>query len=153
MKIILLVDEVNTNFTRVAYEREQIKTFLLRNEGGLDHPLSMAFFSDKGTEIQNNSSRDGNALLASFDQHETGLRSIRRSEGFYGAVEKFQLSLTTLQSLTAKEAQVPGRKIVYLDQPGLAASLGPKRRVGRQGRGEAVCINRLRYPTRCARPA
>lgn len=130
VKIILLVDEVNTNFTRVAYEREQIKTFLLRNEGVLDHPVSMAFFSDKGTEIQNNSSRDGNALLASFDQHETALRSVRRSEGFYGAVEKFQLSLTTLQSLTAKEAQVPGRKMVVWISPGWPLLSGPNVELG-----------------------
>ena len=125
VKIILMVDEVNTNFTRVAYEREQIKMFLQRNGGVLDHPVSMAFFSDAGTEIQSNSSRDGNALLASFDQHETGLRSIRRSQGFYGAVERFQLSLTTLQSLTAKEAQTPGRKIVIWISPGWPLLSGP----------------------------
>jgi VWFA-related protein len=130
VRTILLVDEVNTNFSRVAYEREQIKIFLLQNGGVLDRPVSMAFFSDKGTEIQNNPSRDGNALLASFDQHETGLRSISRSQGFYGAVEKFQLSLTTLQSLTAKEAQLPGRKIVIWISPGWPLLSGPRVELG-----------------------
>jgi VWFA-related protein len=130
VKIILLVDEVNTNFSRVAYEREQIKIFLQQNGGRLDRPVSMAFFSDKGTEIQNNSSRDGNALLASFDQHETGLRSIGRAQGFYGAVEKFQLSLNTLQSLTAKETQLPGRKIVIWISPGWPLLSGPRVELG-----------------------
>jgi len=126
LQIILLVDEVNTNFSRVAYERDQIKRFLLQNEGSLAHPMSMAFFSDTGTDIQNMTSRDGNALLATFDQHETALRSIRRGEGFYGAVERFQLSLNTLQSLVAKEAQTPGRKMVIWISPGWPILSGPE---------------------------
>jgi VWFA-related protein len=125
VKIILLVDEVNLNFDRVAYERDQIKRFLLQNGGNLAHPVSMAFFSDAGTEIQDNASRDGNALLALFDQHETALRSIRRSQGFYGAVERFQLSLKTLTSLAAKEMQVPGRKMVVWISPGWPLLSGP----------------------------
>jgi VWFA-related protein len=125
VKIILLVDEVNTNFRRVAYERDEIKKFLQQNGGILAHPISMAFFSDAGTEIQDNASRDGNALLAAFDQHETMLRSVRRSAGFYGAVERFQLSLNTLQLLAAKEAQRPGRKIVVWISPGWPMLSGP----------------------------
>jgi VWFA-related protein len=125
VKIILLIDEVNTTFRRVAYERDEMKRFLQQDGGVLAHPVSMAFFSDTGTEIQNNASRDGNALLAAFDQHETQLRTLRRSAGFYGAVERFQLSLTTLQSLVAKESQVPGRKIVVWISPGWPILSGP----------------------------
>jgi VWFA-related protein len=130
VKIILLIDEVNTTFRRVAYERDQIKRFLQQNGGVLAHPVSIAFFSDTGTEIQNNASRDGNVLLAAFDQHETALRSVRRSAGFYGAVEKFQLSLNTLQSLVAKEAQAPGRKIVVWISPGWPILSGPEVDIG-----------------------
>ena len=120
-----MVDEVNTNFSRVSYERNEIKRLLQQNNGVMAHPMSMAFFSDAGTEIQNASSRDGNALLAAFDQHETGLRSIRRGQGFYGAVERFQLSLNTLNSLIVKEAQTPGRKIVIWISPGWPLLSGP----------------------------
>jgi len=120
------VDEVNTNFRRVAYERDEIKRFLMQNEGVLAHPTSMAFFSDTGTEIQQINSRDGNALLAAFDQHETGLRSIRRGQGFYGAVERFQLSLTALNSLVVKEAQTPGKKMVVWISPGWPILSGPE---------------------------
>jgi VWFA-related protein len=126
VKIILLVDEVNTDFRRVAYERDQIKKLLLQNNGVLAHPTSMAFFTDTGTEVQNTTSRDGNALLEAFDQHETALRSIRRDQGFYGAVERFQLSLTTLNSLVAKEAQTPGRKMVIWISPGWPILSGPE---------------------------
>jgi VWFA-related protein len=125
VKIILLMDEVNTNFSRVAYEREEIKKFLLQKEGVLAHPMSLAFFSDTNAEIQNDSSRDGNALLAAFDQHETALRTIRRGEGFYGAVERFQLSLKTLDSIIAKEGPTPGRKVVIWISPGWPILSGP----------------------------
>ena len=46
VKVILLVDEVNTNFNRVSYERDQIKRFLVQNGGALAYPTSMAFFMD-----------------------------------------------------------------------------------------------------------
>jgi VWFA-related protein len=126
VRIILLVDEVNTNFTRVAYERDEIKRVLLQNGGKLARPMSLAFFSDTGTDVQNATSRDGNALLALFDQHETALRGIRRSSGFYGAVERFQLSLNTLNSLISKEATIPGRKMVIWVSPGWPILSGPQ---------------------------
>jgi VWFA-related protein len=125
VQIILLVDEVNTNFSRVAYERDQLKRFLLQNGGKLARPMSLAFFSDTGTDIQNATSRNGNALLAVFDQHETALRSIRRGEGVYGALERFQLSLNTLNALISKEATFPGRKIVLWISPGWPILSGP----------------------------
>jgi VWFA-related protein len=125
VKIILLVDEVNTTFDRVAYERNQIKKFLSQNGGKLPQPMSLAFFSDTGTEIQNHASQDGNALLASFDQHQNSLRTIRRSAGFYGAEERLDLSLNTLSRLAAAEAQEPGRKMVIWISPGWPLLSGP----------------------------
>ncbi|WP_158944479.1 VWA domain-containing protein [Granulicella sp. S190] len=126
VKIILLVDEVNTSFGRVAYERDQLKKFLLQNGGQLTHPVSLAFFSDSGTELQAGSSRDGNALLAAFDQHATKLRTIRRSTGFYGAEERFSLSLRGLNLLAASETKEPGRKMVIWISPGWPILSGPR---------------------------
>jgi VWFA-related protein len=125
IKIILMVDEVNTDFSRVSYERDQLRKFLLQNGGQLAHPVSLAFFSDTGTELQKNSSRDGNALLASFDQHVTKLRTIRRSTGFYGAEERFSLSLKGLGLLAGTEVKEPGRKIVVWISPGWPILSGP----------------------------
>jgi VWFA-related protein len=125
VKIILMVDEVNTTFDRVAYERGQIKKFLSQNGGKLDQPLSLGFFSDTGTEIQNHPTQDGNELLAAFDQHETSLRTIRRSTGFYGAEERLDLSLNTLSKLAAAEAQEPGRKMIIWISPGWPLLSGP----------------------------
>ena len=125
-EIILLVDEVNTGFDRVAYEREEIKKFAVQNGGKLPHPVSLVFFSDSGTQVQNGATQDGNLLLASFDQHETKLRTMRRSEGFYGGVDRFQLSLRTLQTLAAAETRRPGRKLLIWISPGWWYLSGPE---------------------------
>ena len=99
------------------------------NTGGYYHSLPgdpLRTFIDTAAEVQETTTRDGNALLASFDQHVTALRSIRRSEGFYGAVERLQLSLNALQGLMAKEAQTPGRKVVIWLSPGWPIFAGPQ---------------------------
>ena len=126
VKIILLVDEVNANFTNVAYERSQIKTFLTRNGGKLPHPVSIIFFSDTGTEGLTGSSQDGNALAAAMEQHDTKLRTLRRSAGFYGAVDRFQLSIQNLQAITHQEEATPGRKLLLWISPGWPYLSGPQ---------------------------
>lgn len=125
VKIILIVDEVNTTFSRVAYERDQLRKFLMQNGGQLTHPVSLGFFSDSGTELQPNSSSDGKDLLASFDEHVTKLRTIRRSTGFYGAEERFSLSQKSLGMLASAEARLPGRKLVIWISPGWPLLSGP----------------------------
>lgn len=125
LEVILVVDAVNTNFGTVAIERGQIKEFLLADGGKLAHPTALAFSTDAGMEIQDGFSVDGKALSASLDQHITGLRSIRRSSGFEGAVERFQLSLDALSLLAAREATRPGRKLILWISPGWPLLSGP----------------------------
>jgi VWFA-related protein len=124
-EILLVVDEVNTAYNRVTYEREGIHKFLSRNGGKLTYPVSLAYFSDTGTEIMNGSSKDGEKLLASFDQHQTPQRSVSRSSAAYGALERMQLSLDTLNSLAQKEAAKPGRKLIVWIGPGWPILSGP----------------------------
>jgi VWFA-related protein len=125
-EVILIVDEVNVGFERIAYERDEIKKFLQRNDGKLAQPVSMVFFSDTNTQIQNNPSLDGNKLLASFDENANALRTIRRSTGIYGAEDRLQLSLTMLNALAAREATKPGRKLVVWISPGWPMLSGPR---------------------------
>lgn len=117
-EIVLIVDAVNTGFSQIGYERDQIAKFLQQDAGRLSHPVSIGFFADSGLTIQQAPSLDGNALVTYLNQHETGLRSIRRSQGFYGAGERMQLSLRALAELTAFEEKRPGRKIVIWLSPG-----------------------------------
>jgi VWFA-related protein len=125
VEIVLVVDAVNASFRSVAFERDAVKKFLLRNGGKLAQPVSLIFFSDAGTKTENGSSRDGNALAALYDRYETGLRSIKRSQGFYGATERFSLSLKTLTSLASYEGTRPGRKLMIWISPGWPLLSGP----------------------------
>lgn len=125
VEMIFVVDAVNTGTQAVAIERQELKKFLLRNGGKLTVPVSLVFFTDTGTKMQNGFSRDGNALATLYDQYETGLRSINRATGFYGATERFDLSIKALSSLTAYEATRPGRKLIVWFSPGWPLLSGP----------------------------
>jgi VWFA-related protein len=126
VEVILVIDQVNTAFDRVAFERDEIKKFLTRNGGKLEHPVSLVFFSDLGTQIQKAPTRDGNGLATALDQNQNSLRMIRRSQGYYGAEDRLQLSLKTLSSLASAEAAKPGRKMVIWISPGWPMLTGPR---------------------------
>lgn len=118
VEAILLVDEVNTTFTNVASGRDNVVKFLGRNGGHLALPVSMVFFSDSGTTVPDRPSRDGNALIAEVNGRESGLRATRRSQGFYGARERLNLSLQALEDFAEDAAKRPGRKLVVWISPG-----------------------------------
>jgi VWFA-related protein len=125
VEVILLVDEFNTSFTKVAIERGEIEKFLRRNGGELARPVSMVFLSDSGTMIESTSSQDGNAVIADLNQKKSGLRTIGRSQGVYGANDRLELSLHTLEQLADYEAPRPGRKLVVWISPGWPLLSGP----------------------------
>jgi VWFA-related protein len=118
VEVILLVDEVNTTFTKVSYEREQIAKYLRSGGGELPRPVSLAVLSDSGISMANATSQDGNALATDLSQNKAGLRSITRSQGVYGASDRLGLSLNALQQLADYEAPRPGRKLVIWISPG-----------------------------------
>jgi VWFA-related protein len=125
VEIVLLIDRVNTSFSNSASERIQVDKFLRQNGGHLARPVSMVFFSDSDTQMENASS-DGNALAEALNQSDSGLRSLRRSQGFQGAVDRFQLSLRALNWVAAVEAKKPGKKIVIWVSPGWPLLSGPR---------------------------
>jgi VWFA-related protein len=129
IEVILVVDAVNTGYQNIAYERTEIDKFLRADEGKLSHPMALAVLSDTGTKIQEGFSSDGNALSASLDQYVVGLRSINRSSGFWGAEERFQISLKGLRELAAYEAARPGRKVILWVSPGWPLLSGPNVRL------------------------
>ena len=125
VQIILLIDAVNTGYQTIAYERGEIGKFLRANGGKLPHPATLAIFTDKGIRMQQNFSSDGNALAASLEQETIALRTITRSAGFYGAVERFDLSMKALAQLGTDEAPLPGRKLIFWISPGWPLLTGP----------------------------
>jgi VWFA-related protein len=126
VEMVMVVDAVNTSFQAVTFERQELKKFLLRNGGKLALPTSLVFVTDTGTKMQNGFSRDGNALATLYEQYETGLRSITRSSGIYGAAERFDLSLRALSQLVAYEGSRPGRKLIVWFSPGWPLLSGPR---------------------------
>jgi VWFA-related protein len=124
LEVILVVDAVNIDYERVAFVREQIGKFLRADGGHLAQPTALAFFTDKGTQIEEGFSSDGNALSTVLDGYAVGLRTIRRSSEYEGA-ERFNLSIEALQELAAREAPRPGRKIVLWISPGWPLLSGP----------------------------
>jgi VWFA-related protein len=125
VEVVLVVDAVNTGFQTVSYERNELKKFLLQNGGKLSEPTSLVFFTDRGAEMQNGFSRDGTALADLYDKYETGIRTINRSQGIYGAGDRYGLSLKTLTQLVAYEKTRPGRKLMVWFSPGWPLLTGP----------------------------
>jgi len=117
VEVMLLIDAVNTEFTNVAIERDQVEKFLRRNGGAFAQPVSLVFFTDSGT-TGSISSRDGNAVIADLDRQPFGLRTIHRSQGVYGAYERINLSLNALGQIAGLEATKPGRKLLIWISPG-----------------------------------
>lgn len=126
LEVILVIDAVNTDYSKVAFEREEIEKFLRAEGGHLAHPTALAVFTDTGMQIQEGFSDDGNALSVALDQYVVGLRTLRRSAGFYGAAERFELSLNALHVLATREATRPGRKLVLWISPGWPLLSGPE---------------------------
>lgn len=125
IEVVLVIDDVNTGIERIAYERSEIGKFIKDGGGQLPYPATLAFLTDAGLEVQDQSSRDGNALNAAVDQHMVGLHTIRRSAGYYGAVERYQISLQALDQLAEREASRPGRKLIFWISPGWPLLSGP----------------------------
>ena len=125
LQVILVIDAVNTGFQRLSYGRLQVEKFLKQDAGKLALPMSIDFLSDSGLKIQDAASTDGNALIAYMAQNQNALRVSGRSQGFYGAADRAQLSLRSLGQLAEIEERQPGRKIVIWMSPGWALLTGP----------------------------
>ncbi len=116
--MILLIDDVNTNFTVVSTVRMQIENFLHSNGGKLPIPVGIELLTDKGLETIAPPGTEGNALASVLHQKEGQLHVISRATGFYGAEERTQISLSALGSLGRALAEVSGRKLVVWIGPG-----------------------------------
>lgn len=140
VEIVLVLDAVNTWFTKIAFVRGQIDKFLRQDGGRLARPVSIAIVTDSGVDMQPHASRDGNALAAYLDQRETGLRSFYRSQGYYGAVKRNELSIRALEQLVDDQSKRARQKAGDLDKSRLAFASGDA--LGRQGRANNFSYDR-----------
>lgn len=132
VETILLLDAVNTRFSNVAYERQEVAKFLKRNDGRLAQPTSLVILTDTGTRIQPQSTRDGLALAKSLSGENIGLREFRGRAGFYDWSEQFNLSSRALFQLAEYEKTRPGRKLLIWISPGWPLLSGPEVQLDRK---------------------
>ncbi|MDE3186505.1 MAG: VWA domain-containing protein [Acidobacteriota bacterium] len=118
LHVVIVIDNINSTFSTVSREREQLGEFLKQNNGQLAHATSIAVLADTGIKIESGSSADGNALLAGFGKINSELRIVGDDTGFYGATERLEMSLSQLSELASYEATQPGRKLMLVVSPG-----------------------------------
>ncbi len=118
VQVIVLFDTVNTDFTEVSYTRQQVESYLRRNGGHLAQPVSLFWLTNTSIEPQGPPTLDGNALAAALESAESRLRTLSRSAGAYGAIERFQLSSNLLNGLVSNLVPYPGRKLLIWAGPG-----------------------------------
>lgn len=116
--VFLLMDEVNTGFNNVSVERIQIENFLRKSGAHLPVPVSMAILTDTGIRQVGQPSTDGNVLANELQQEQSELRDLRRSSGFYGGVERLQISIDSLGRIAHFETRNDARKLLIWVSPG-----------------------------------
>ncbi|HSY35548.1 MAG TPA: VWA domain-containing protein [Acidobacteriaceae bacterium] len=127
VQVVIVIDSVNTPYTYLAYQRDQILKYMRSNGGKLPYVTSFAVLTDTSFEMyEEGAGKDGNALADKLQHTEIGLRIDNRSQGFWGAADRMTLSLNALRSLTVVEAKKPGRKLVLWVSPGWPLLSGPE---------------------------
>lgn len=123
-EVVLVLDAINSSPLAIGNDRLWLEKYFASNGSQLALPTSLALLTDRGMKIQNQPTRDGKVLLGLLDNNQTGLPSIQRSEGFWGAVDRRDLSLKSLGALTSTLGNTPCRKLVIWIGPGWSAMSG-----------------------------
>jgi len=118
VQVVLVIDAVNIGFHEISYSRFGIDEFLRRNGGRLAAPTTILWYTDTGLEGGEAPTTDGNALAAKLDATQGQLRSLTRTAGAWGAIERFEMSLQTLDRIVQAARQGPGRKLLIWIGPG-----------------------------------
>jgi VWFA-related protein len=123
VRVILIIDAVNVGFQDVSYSRFGIDAFLRKDGGRLAAPVSVYWYTDQGLQGQGPEGQpaeltDGNVLAAQLDATEGRLRSLTRSAGAWGAIERFEMSVNTIDKIAHLETRNPGRKLIVWIGPG-----------------------------------
>jgi VWFA-related protein len=126
VEVVIVIDSVNTPYTYLGYQRNQIVKYLRSDGGKLRYRTTFAVLTDTKFTLREGSSRDGNALANELAQTDIGLRDVTRSQGFWGAADRMTISLNGLRSLTRAEEKKPGRKLVLWMSPGWPLLSGPE---------------------------
>jgi VWFA-related protein len=116
--VIFVLDDVNANFNAISLERTQVENYLRSDNGRLAFPVGILLLTDEGLKQMTELSSDGNQLANVLHSRDGQLREIPRSAGFWGATERLDICLRSLDQLVASMARLPGRKLAVWISPG-----------------------------------
>jgi VWFA-related protein len=133
LETILLIDAINTSFQGVALQRTGLDKFLHAGGGELPLPMSVLLLTDK-TADPSPVSQNGTDLAKALDSQEGTLRIINRSQGYYGSIERFQLSMKALDQVISNLRMLGGRKFLIWLGPGWPLLSGPRVELSNKGR-------------------
>lgn len=117
-RTILLVDELNTHYTDVAYVRYALNKLFSRNGGKLDQPTMLVALTGDGLRLLQDYTRDGQLLKAALQHHKNYIAYPMTEGGNYGAFERLNLSLIALQEIAGSMASIAAYKTIVWISPG-----------------------------------
>jgi VWFA-related protein len=143
---ILAIDLVNTGVGAAGDARSQIADFLRKPNGRLLYPMALVLVRDGGVRGLGKTSDDPKVLLEALNAQGGLLRDIPPSAGFWGAAEREQTSVQSLNLLARVMTEMPGRKLLIwvspgwpiFDNPGVSYGDGQLHRIF----AEAVALSR-----------
>ncbi len=125
-KLVIVIDAVNSTYTQVSFQRNQLQRFLTGSSGGkLPYATSIVIAADTSLRSTPGFTTDGNALNASLQQQTVALRDLRNSAGVYGAEERLDISLQALGKVVDFARGTPGHKLILFISPGWPLLSGP----------------------------
>jgi VWFA-related protein len=130
VEAVVVVDALNIVFMGLGREQYEIAGFFHADGGRLALPTALVIFSENGLEVLGGPTLDGNALAKALADYKFKPRTLRRSQGFYGAEDRFEVSLRGLEQLVASMGPRPGRKLVLWISPGWPILSGPGVQLG-----------------------
>ena len=126
VKVVIVLDDVNMNYLRLPYEREQLQKFFRANGGRLPYPTRLAIVYDSGIVMTQGFTQNGAALGKVLEAQKIGQRAVGFSAGIFGASDRMEISLRALRKLIATNGELPGRKVFLWMSPGWAFFSGPQ---------------------------
>jgi len=115
---ILLIDEINAQFTDLAYARYCVSKLLRRNGGRLEQPSSLMALTNEGLVVLHEPTRDGGALFSALNQRRPGLPLLLGMGGMDNEMGRISISLAALHKIAAAGAGSNVRRNIIWISPG-----------------------------------
>jgi VWFA-related protein len=120
---ILVLDELNTRFSDMAFARESLEKYLHAQPERLTQPTTLVVVSNTKFEVLHDYTLDRQALLTALKNHfpEYPWRLMQSGKGGPGAAERLAMSLGSLEQIAQATSGHPGRKNIIWVGPGFPA--------------------------------